>query len=112
MTLAKHLAVGGCYGKRGRWHLPHPKVRGQHPAGMCDLGSPRQNLQFDIFPAVTFVTALSRRHRLRSCGLREAPSGHFATGAAEGPSERRRKPMKSPIARSSDNLLTVLELDG
>jgi hypothetical protein len=64
------------------------------------------------FRRVTFVTALSRRHRLRSCGLREAPSGHFATGAAEGPSERRRKPMKSPIARSSDNLLTVLELDG
>ena len=25
------------------------------PAGMCDLGSSRQNLQFDIFPAVTFA---------------------------------------------------------
>ena len=34
------------------------------PAGMCDLGSPRQNLQFDIFPAATSVMAL-RRHRLR-----------------------------------------------
>jgi hypothetical protein len=34
----------------------------------------RPNLQFDIFPAVTFVTALTRRHRLRSCGLTEAPS--------------------------------------
>ena len=36
-------------------------------------GPTHPNLQFDIFPAVTFVTAPTR-HRLRSCGLTEAPS--------------------------------------
>jgi hypothetical protein len=41
-----------------------------------EKASHRPNLQFDIFPAVTFVTALFRRHRLRSWGLREA-LGHF-----------------------------------
>ena len=39
MTLSKHLAVGGGHGQRGRWHLPHPKVRGQYRASMGDLGS-------------------------------------------------------------------------
>jgi hypothetical protein len=36
-------------------------------------GPTHPNLQFDIFPAMTFVMAPTR-HRLRSCGLTEAPS--------------------------------------
>jgi hypothetical protein len=50
--------------------------------------------------------------QVRSCGCGKLLWRHWPPATAESPSERRRKPMKSPIVRSSDNLLTVLEVHG
>ena len=53
-----------------------------------------------------------RRHKCDLAGCGKLLRPHWPPATAESPSERRRKPMKSPIVRSSDNLLTVLELHG
>ena len=49
------------------------------PAGMCDLGSPRPNLQFDIFHRVSFI-AVSDATGCDLAGCGKLPSATLATG--------------------------------
>lgn len=56
MTLAKHLAVGSRYGKRGGWHLPTRRYEASTPQEWTISARLVQTCNLTYCPTVTFVT--------------------------------------------------------